>query len=671
MSLKKEFNRRSLVIKQEPGFTGRQSEFCLDKIIPDYTKDLVTSYKLLQRNGLPVKLVALVHKRPELLDLEKVIERINHPLENLSSVKDFFITNIESEEALVFLWEKPSPESLLLNHLDFFKGQDEIILQQLAIPLLELLTRLHNQELAHNNINFKTIALEFINNKISKINLIDSLLELPGYYQNPTFEERSRLAMHRAGKNFNQTSDAYALGYLILALFSGNLSLKGSLENIIHSKIHKGSYKTAIDYWFDGDDSTLPLAIKIVSFWLLEDNPTQRWTPAEALKFLRKRHKKITVTSWKKKTNSHEINQDHFSLELNAFHCKSRAEAANLAINNYDEIKVKVKNGKLIKSLLNNSNIKPPFINNISYLRSIAAKSNNNFLLKDDLFLTFFIIGLDGTMPLKLKDLAFHPLAFWSFFNYLSHKDSNQIYYNSLAFITSGLLPIINQGLNFLKLPIIELLEGTETFLARYSNQGKKAFLAAVIKPHRAFKSPLIKNKIVFTSSDLLQLINQLEDEEIAEALENEKILAWLEGKLWLAKGLITDNIINLIVGLEEENLVNIARVIVKKLPKEKLGHSLNLRSKNLVSLEKAAQEGKIKLIKRILEDKALMLDNKNFHKTQKRIQKIEAELLLCNQAINKKGLLFASGQSLAKKIVGLFFIITLIHLSYKLLWLI
>jgi hypothetical protein len=225
--------------------------------------------------------------------------------------------------------------------------------------------------------------------------------------------------------------------------------------------------------------------------------------------------------------------------------------------------------------------------------------------------------------------------------------------------------------LHYLKLPKIELLEGTEALLARYSHQGKKAFLAAVIRPHRAFKSPLVKNKISFTSSDLLQLINQLEDDEIAEALENEKILAWLEGKLWLAKRLITDNIINLIVGLEEENLVNIARVLIKKLPNEKLGRSLNLRSKNLAALEKAAKEGKMKLIKRILEDKALLLDNKKFYKIQNKIKKLEEELLLCNKAINKKGLIFTSGQGLAKKIIGLFFIITLIHLSYKLLWLI
>jgi hypothetical protein len=671
MFVKKEINRRSLTTKQEPGFLGRESEFCLDKVIPDYTTDLVTSYKLVQKNGLPVKLIAKAHKMPEIIDFSSLIKNLNHPIKNLQSIKDFFLSQIDSQEFLVFLFDQPEPQKLIANNLGFFKGKAEVILQQIAIPLLEIVNQLHNQDLSHNNINLKNLWVEIEEGQLTQITLSNSFLELPGYYQTHTFEERTRNIMHRAGKAYKKEADNYAIGLLILSLFSGNSSLKGSFETIHHNKIQKGSYKTALDDWFGGDSNSIPTSLKIVAYWLLQDNLDKRWSANQALKFLRRRHKKIALNYWNKKTNQDQASSHNFSLELNGIVCKSRTEAANLGINYYEEIKVKVKNGKLIKNLINNPQIKPNFISDISYLRNLAATSNNSFLTKDEIFLTFFILALEKNMPLKLRELSFDPRALSSFLIYLASKENNQNLHHLLKIILSNLFDTLYKGLSFLgfddlaKLPKIPL-----ELISNYSNIVIKEFVIALVNPYAIFRSPLLDNKIFFTTRDLLVLLNELPADKLEEALDNERIIVWLKAKYFIKNGFIKDNKLDIIADLQEEALPNLGKFFLNKLDQNKIAKNLVLRAEKLIQLTKAANSGDLRLFTELLSDKSFYKDKKDFLRIKVKRNQLEAKLILCQEALQDKKSFLLAGEKLTKRFAGSFLLIFLLHLSYKLFWL-
>ena len=699
----KEINRKSISIQTVPEFFGQNAQYKIEKnnIISEYTSDIVSTYIVVQTNAshVNIELCALVLKVPQILDLSKFLSLIKlGNLHYINNIIDYGVINLDGVEHFTIIVSYLKSDNLLKNHLQLFKGQSEIILQQIIIPLLETLVQLHGTNITHGCINFDNIWIDSNNNII----VSNTILDLCGYNQHTTFEAPNRALVHRAGKSHhNHCADTYAVGVLLLALFAGETALKGGYEAIATTQARDGSYKVIIDQWFNGDDSILDSAVKHAAYWLLHSDETKRWNAMTALKFLRRRHRKITLSNIIAATSIEKIARVNSKWNMPLIFlkapCYGPTEAAVHAIQYYEDMKFKVKNGHLINALLQNKCIKANFIAKVSILREVANKYR--FGRQDETFLTLFILLFDNQMPIKIRDLSAEILGIWTMLPYVMHKKVPQISYTLQTFLSSGnigeiynvLIQIcgakINQAIHLdihqLSYKLNELKEFD------LSENTISYFIVSYMNSHSIYTHQVIGNKLCFNNDDALNILNNLNELDFYEAISDDNLIFSILGKLCRENNnfKLQDNILNcnikdnkvlralyILSYIQKNNyqpLHNIAKNLYEKIATELIYLIKNfiLLSQTKDKLSKAVKIGDLSMMLRILQSKKIIKQQEKYLEIVKRVDNLHEQLKECNDYIHNDAQISKTARNITVKVATSILISTMMFICYQLFW--
>jgi hypothetical protein len=527
----KELNRK--IIYNTPEFLGQYSQYRLDKIIHNYSTDSLQSYTLITTNASQNNshLYCLSPKLPQIVNFSQFIKLYNlEGVINLLNIVDYGITSFNGKEIFGMILPYIHPEKLLCNNLELIAHNP---LQYVIMPILETLAQLHNADLTHGCINQENIWLNFNqNNEVSGVTLSNTILELPGYNQNPIYEPVNRMLVHRSGKSSSKSADCYALGILLASLLSNQNITKKGYEATVKSRTKYGSYQSIIERYFSSNENCLDEAQRCILYWLLHDDPKKRWSAIEALKFLRRRHRSVTHANMLRAMEQDKQNTVSLvkPLTFSGEECYSMTEAAVSSIRHYDEIKIMVKNGKLVKELLANDSIKPDFISKISILRSLGGFEGNTAISKEDMFLTTFIILMNNSMPIKLKEIAVEANAVWQMSKYistrlftsLSNTLNKAIHLNVISKIHKMISSICGVEINSIDLPQLPVLDVL-------SEDGSRHFIYSYIEPSSVY---VLNEKISFSTGDVLEILNSSDEDMLLETAENDQFIGYILGKL-------------------------------------------------------------------------------------------------------------------------------------------
>ncbi len=683
MSLKnfKELNRKSVSIQNTPEFLGQSAQYKLEKVIQTYSTDLAQSYTVVQTiaSRKNFDLYGSIVKKPEIIDLSRFISFVNFTHnKNILPIIDFGITTIDGSEVFGMICQYLPEEKLIANNLNLFIDSTEIALQKVIIPILELLVQLHNTEITHGCINHNNIWVEVVNDEIEEVLLSNTALEIPGYSQIPNYEPLNRMLVHKAGKEISKQADCYAVGILLASLISGKIFSKSGYEKIIASKAKVGSYKTIIQELFDDDESYLAKATKYVLYWLLHDDESKRWTAQQALKFLRRRHRKLTLDNTEKITKEDESSRKLLfrPLQFSGEECCSMTSAAVSAIKHYEEIKLKVKNGKLIKELLDNPDIHSSFIKKVSDLRLLNGFEKEDSISHEELFLTLFIVLLDNQMPIKLRDVAFQPRAFWQMTKYILN--------NQFISIASTWSKILNQregiyfnistycGINIDKIYQIPSL-------GKISNES--SFMSGYIDKNTPY---IIKDIICFSVGDIVDLLNSFDEAEIVEVLHNRSFIGFIIGKLYSEEIKISEN--SLIDIVEDDfalfffaislyceynkNYPKKLAIFIKNVLIDKYVCQIKsafLKSSIISKLETAASTGDVSQMYKIITRKKIDKKQEKYKDIVQEVNRLKNLIQDYDSALNDNKKLMEDSRTKTIKFAGSVLIITLLFIFYKL----
>lgn len=684
MSLKnlKELNRKTVSVQSTPGFLGQSAQYKLEKFIQTYSTDLTKSYTVVQTNASKKssELYCCISKHPEIIDFSRFASFVSFTFnKNILPIVDYGVTVIEDSEAFGMVLPFLSEDSLIENNLILCSDKPEVVLQKIIIPILELLVQLHSLNLTHGSINHNNVWIEAIGDEIENVFVSNTALEIPGYSQIPNYEPLNRMLVHKAAKEVSKQADCYAVGILLASLLSGKLMSKKGYENIVSSKAKIGSYGTIVDQLFDGDESRLGKSSRYALYWLLHDDENKRWTAQQALRFLRKRHRNITLNNISKLTQDEEnlhkslLTPLHFSGE----ECYSVNEAAVSAIKHYDEIKLKVKNGKLIKELLDNPDIRPDFIKKVSDLRLLNGFNGDNGITQEEMFLTLFIVLLNNQMPIKLKDVSFQLGALWQFEKYVLHnpfisiantwskvvKQQNAIY--------SNVVNICGVNIEKINLPPIAFISNQASFMSGYMDKNSIYIL---------------KNKICFSASDLIDVMNSFSEEEFNEVVLNRSFIGFIIGKLYREKVRIDENslidlvksdfalfffAIKLYCEVFKYKSKHIAGFIKNKLLNEYVPQIRNIKLKNRVisQLEDASVNGDIPKMYQVISDKEIDKSELKYKKVVDKVRGLKSIVSDYDSMLKDNENLRNISREKTIKIAFSVLIITLLFVFYKLFW--
>lgn len=665
----KELNRK--IIYNTPEFLGQYSQYKLDKVIHHYSTESLEAYTLIHGNTSHNNntFYCLIPKIPQIVDFSRFISLYNiEQVVNLLNIVDYGITRFQDKEIFGMVLPYIPPERLLCNNMQTLGNP----LQSIIMPLLETLVQLHNADLTHGCINQENIWLNFNQkNEISGIILSNTSLELPGYNQNPIYEPLNRMLVHRAGKSYSKPADCYALGILFVSLLiNQNISRKG-YEAIVKSRAKYGSYNSVIDRYFNSSENNLDDSERSILYWLLHDDQNKRWTAIEALKFLRKRHRNVTRTNTLKaiSTDKQSITSLITPLTFSGEECYSMTEGAVSSIRNYDEIKIMVKNGKLVKELLANESIKPDFISKISILRGLDRFEGSRAISKEDMFLTTFIILMNNSMPIKLKEVAVEVNAIWQMSKYISNRPfaslSNTlhkaIHLNVISKIHKLLSTICGLEINSINLPQLPILD----YLSEVSI---RAFIYSYIQSNSVY---ILDDKISFSIGDILDILNTLNEEVIVEVLEDDNFIGYILGKVIRSTTLQVNH--NSILNPSEDrfalfflilsschtlnnkkSLHNLCNFLYKKLSTDylnKIKH-YKLRKKLDDKLKLASTAGDITEMYNILQSKKIDLSYAKYVKVIAKVAKLNGKM---NEITDSQAIIDQARQQTIRLAAGCF----------------
>ncbi len=707
----KEINRKTIAIQNFPEFLGQNAQYKIDlkSTIAEFSSDLVTTYMVLQTNASNVNsdLYAIVSKMPQTLELHRFCCLISmNKINNFFNILDYGITNIDGKEHFAVILPYLKPERAIKNHLHIFKSKQDIVLQQIIIPVLETLVQMHNAEITHGCINNENVFVEVSSEgNVEKILLSNTILEPSGYNQNGIFEPVNRMLVHRSGKySGNKAADCYAVGILLMSLVAGESGFKSGYETILSSKVRNGSYATVIEQWFGRDDKNIDPALKCIAYWLLNDNEEKRWDAVQALKFLRRRHRKFTISNTiKAMQNDIAERQKHRLTKPVSFsseECFSFDEAAISSIRHYEEIKLKVKNGKLIHALLKNSDVSAKFISKVSLLRTAASHEEKN-ISKEELFLTFLIILLNNKMPIKIRDLTVEFLGIWQMLNYVVSKQVLQLSNTLHKVISSGLIRTIYDTTSKIcnvQVPqgLLKKVEKIDEIILSLKEHDFSAtaianFISCYIEDHM-FTNKSLDNKICFDNVDALEVINSFDQKAFDDVLGDENLLCFILSGIFKAshtnfkkiKTTIVDTTADEIdrslmifslahkLNYEDKPLKGIATNLLNKIKNKQLKDIKNLILRNKIDMEltAAAQAGNISLMWKILQSREIDKKNNAYNKVVQRVENLKSKVCGYKKQMYDLDTIRAVARNTTIKVAGSVFLGTVLMVFYNLFWL-
>lgn len=678
----KELNRK--IIHNTPEFLGQSSQYRLDKVMHNYSTDFFQAYTLIQTNSSQniSQSFCLSPKQLQVVDFSRFIAFYNlEYIVNSLNIIDYGVSKLNGKEIFGIVLPYIPPERLISNNLNLFNDKQDVILQYVIMPILETLIQLHSASLTHGSINQENIWLNFNQeNEIRSVTLSNTSLELPGYSQIPMYEPINRMVAHRAGKVSSKSADCYAVGVLLASLISGKSIGRTGYEAMVKSKAKYGSYRTIINTYFNSADRLDDIQ-KTVLYFLLHDDEKKRWSAFEALKFLKRRHRNITCANALKLMNE-DIESNISILEkpltFSGEVCHSMTEAAVSSIRNYDEIKIKVKNGLLVKELLANNSIKPDFITKVSALRSLDGFVDSAEVSKDDIFLTTFIILLDNSMPIKLKEISVEANAVWQMLKYTSNKTFSSTV-NLLSKIASSniifkihhmISRICSTEIQTLNLSKLQIIQGLSSDVFR-------SFIPTYVEPNSVY---ILDEKICFSLDDLLDILNSFNQDTLLEMSEDEKLLGHVLAKVArnsnfsMTKNSIliqeTDRfamfftILSHAHEINKKSLKNLSKNLYNKLSSNYLHKIkyLKLRNKINEKLKLAADVGDISKMYKILHSRDIERKNGKYLKIINRINTLQDKL----NSVNDEQIMVAQARQQTIRLAGAFFIGILLMILYQ-----
>lgn len=707
----KEINRKTIAIQSFPEFLGQNAQYKIDlkNTITEFSSDLVTAYMVLQTNATNVNsdLYAIVSKMPQTVELHKFSCLISmNKINNVFNIIDYGITNIDGKEHFAIVLPYLKPERAIKNYLHIFKSKQDIVLQQIIIPILETLVQMHNAEITHSCINNENVFVEVgSDGNVDRILLSNTILEPSGYNQNGIFEPINRMLVHRAGKySGNKAADCYAVGMLLMSLIAGEQGFKSGYEAILSSKVKNGSYATVLEQWFGGDDKNIDQALKCIAYWLLNDNEEKRWDAVQSLKFLRRRHRKFTISNAIKAMQNDIAEKQKNRLSkpvlFSSEECFSFDEAAISSIRHYEEIKLKVKNGKLIHALLKNSDVSAKFISKVSLLRTAASHEEKD-ISKEELFLTFLIILLNNKMPIKIRDLTVEFLGIWQMLNYVVSKQVLQLSNTLHKVISSGLIKTIYETTSKIcnvQIPqgLLKKVEKIEEIIFSLKEHDFSAtaianFISYYIEDHM-FTNKSLDHKICFDNVDALEVINSFDQKAFDEVLSDENLLCFILSGVFKTPAASFKRIKTTIIdttadeidraliifslahksNYEERPLKGIAENLLNKIKNKQLKDIKNLvlRNKIEMDLNTAAQEGNISLIWKILQSREIDKKNNAYSKVIQRVENLKSRVCGYKKQMYDLDTIREAARNTTVKVAGSVFLGTVLMIFYNLFWL-
>lgn len=707
----KAINRRTISIQNVPDFIGQNAQYKLDRsnVIQGYNSDLATTFPVLQTHGsdLHNELYAIVPKIPQTLNLSKVLSLIKlEKVNNLAGIVDLGIGVIDGKEQLIGVFERPNSDDVIANKIHLFKSKPEIILQNIIMPLLGTLIQLHSNGITHGCINLDNIfiASNFELNPEGVV-LSNTALDLSGYNQHFMFETINRMVVHRSGKSpSDKAADCYALGVILMALLSGEINPKTGYEAVLVSKVKIGSYKTVLNQWFNGTDDKIDPSVKAVAYWLLHDERERRWDAAQALKFLRRRHRKTTLLSVLKSIEEDFKRCERLSMKkpliFSNEECFSRTEAAVSSIRNYDDIKLRAKNGKLINALLQNEDMPAKFISKVSLLRSVSSKINGRFS-KEDLFLTLFITLLNNQMPIKISDLSVEPTGIWQMMHYTSARQMTQLSSTLQKLMTGDATGMIYKAMaEICDVKISsEDLEKAQNLTKRIGelkelnfSDGAIAFFATnYMQQDSSYSSELLNNRICFDNLDLMEMLDRVKEEDFECAINDERMLCFILGNLLRSNKAILKRIKSSIIDSSNDSFVrallifslmqneytdkplkSLARSFYNKLSQDYLKNirHLALRNKIDLQLKDASDKGSISLMVLILQSKEIDRKQESYFKVLQKVEELKTKVSHYKDEMHNVDKLDAIARNTTVRVAGSIFLCTICIIFYNLFWL-
>lgn len=690
-----ELNRNTVSIQKIQGFIGQNAQYKLENIIDSYCSDLVNAHSVLQTTSTTKEdLYGLVSKVPQCIDTGRISAFLNLPkINNLLNIVDYGISMMNDQEIFSIILPYIPSEKLIKNHLHLFEGKDEIILQKIIIPILEVLVQMHSVNLVHGCINLNNIWIDTRFDEkydIDNITLSNTALEICGYNQHYIFEPLNRMLAHRAGKShLSKSADCYAIGVLIASLFLSENMMKKGYDSIVTSKARLGSYVTFLN------DTELNSPLQYTAYWLLHDDEDKRWTATQALKFLRRRHRKLTLLNIEKITTQDQADVKQLQLKQPLLftneECYSLTEAAVSAVRHYDEIKLKVKNGKLIKSLLQNESIPAEFISKVSMLRSLENITFKNGITQEDIFLTLFITLLNKNMPIKIKDICFEPIAVWQLTRYLMNKNlstlsnvlQSAINNHMIEFIYDRIIKICNVKIPFQYNSKIKLLESLE-----FSANSMTSFAIHYMNPRCIYVNSLLENKLCFDNADILQMIDSSNEQVKSEILNDEKLLSIILSRL--LNRINIQVTVNSVIDVKNDifakslMILSTSHEIEYKKPLKSLcqyfynkilTYNLNqirylpLRNKINEQLQVQVNEGNLNGIYKILSSKEIDRKHDMYLRVLDRVGNLNEKIHVYNKKSNSFEIIEALGRQRTLQAASVIFLCTLMFIFYNLFW--
>ncbi len=232
-------------------------------------------YALLFDAKFPVRMLAMdVMKRADTPHLIKVLDSGKVMLPD------------KNNEAFAVVLERPQGITLTNYMLNNNRFSEKRVTRHFLGQLLNAIQYFTLSGTSHGRINPDNI---YIDVESSRVQIGECLSEFYGYSQSPVFEPLENMVCDPTGKNeFDMTADYFALGMVLIFLFTGRLPFEGmSAEAIIRWRLDNGSSDNVLKQVIDEIDNPISRRMDSLLKGLLSDDLQDRWKLSEVRSWLR------------------------------------------------------------------------------------------------------------------------------------------------------------------------------------------------------------------------------------------------------------------------------------------------------------------------------------------------------------------------------------------------
>lgn len=362
-----------------------------NKPLPQFNTAFGKAYDVSEKSGDNQNLYAVILEKKHPVRLFEINKLLEHNIPNFIPIVAAQVVPTSTLKGRSFAVIMKKPEGITLSEYMKRNGPvSEIYIAKTLVPILnDILVSFNQLGVTHGKINAGNIYIDDNGN----VTLGECISEPCGYSQPILYETIGRAtAMPIAKGNGSHLVDSYALGVLVAVLIRGAAPMEGRTnEEILTRKFEDGTYRLVTD------KIEIPTRMFDLLRGLLNERKLEVWSSAQISEWIKgRRFNLLPPPDGAEAGRSMTFNGEKYS---------NRKHLAHGLYTHWDEARKFIKTDFIIKWIAKNSQ-DDALVERLEIITGRVSREKDTTLHKDDETLSQYILLLDPTGPIRLKDFS-------------------------------------------------------------------------------------------------------------------------------------------------------------------------------------------------------------------------------------------------------------------------